>query len=115
VALKLSILLLPPLLLALCARPPAPPPATTPAAAFESTVARDLPAPVVVCVGGREGTATPSRAGVYVQGAPVDPTHLNWTVAGVGCVTYPGRAGVTRVNCGGVEARPAVERVLCQQ
>ncbi len=62
----------------------------------------------------RAGTAEPSWAGVYDPTAPVQPELLNWTVRGVGCVTYP-RAGAPRASCAPGAPRPIVRRTLCQQ
>jgi hypothetical protein len=62
------------------------------------------------------GLATPSRAGIYDPHAPIVPRELNWTVPGVGCVSYPGDA-TAHDACGvaGGASLPVVHRMLCYQ
>lgn len=75
-----------------------------------------MPAAQSVCVGPRNAlalhVATPSRAGTYDPSMPIQGEHLNWTVPGVGCVTYPGMSN--DAPCGG-GSHPWVATTLCQQ
>lgn len=80
------------------------------------TIGTDMPAPVDVCMGSpgamARHTVTPSRAGVYDPDAPIQGEHLNWTVPGAGCVTYPALSGAGR--CEGANL-PWVTTTSCQQ
>lgn len=76
----------------------------------------DMPGAETVCMGPRAALvvhmATPSRAGSYAPDMRIQGEHLNWTVPGVGCVTYPALS--TDVPCGG-GSHPWVATTLCQQ
>jgi len=76
----------------------------------------ELPGPEDVCVGPidalRRHRAVPSRAGVYDPAEPIQGEHLNWTVDGLGCVTYPALSSV--VSCEGAPL-PWVATMLCQR
>ncbi|HCU23996.1 MAG TPA: hypothetical protein DF383_03185 [Deltaproteobacteria bacterium] len=62
------------------------------------------------------GLASPSLAGQYDPNK-IDPAGLNWSLPGVGCVTWPG-SSTQHDRCGGGAGSPelpVVKRRLCWQ